>query len=58
VAGKKGETYLLIRIAGVNLQYNSASQCRAPLLIFRIVRNIGLSFTRKNLMKNALSKPI
>jgi hypothetical protein len=58
VAGKKGETYLLLRIAGVQVQCNSASQSRAPLLIFRIVRNIGLSFTQKNLMKNTLSKPI
>jgi len=37
---------LLLRYAGAHLQYNKISKCRAPLLFFRIVPNIGLNFTR------------
>jgi len=49
---------ILLRNAGAHLQYNKISQRTAPLLMFRTVRNIGLNFTRKILMKNASSKPI
>lgn len=38
---------ILLLNAGDHLQYNILSLRKAPLLIFRIVRKIGLNFTRK-----------